>query len=420
LYELVWREPLVKLAQRFAVSSTHLAGVCATLHVPRPERGYWSKVEFGKAPSKPDLPAVQPGMPTEWTPGTAVPKAQRAAQASQRRARTTRPRLPAADTAAIETRPPPERRHVLVSSVKQHFLKTRKPDETGLLRPYKRHLVDIVATEKALDAALTAADNLFRSLNKAGYRVHLYEDGLGNSRRELDVCETARRQGYFRHVWSPDRATVVQVGDVPVGLTVFETTELVEMVALGNSRYVAVRDLTPQQNERLKSPHYWRLTRELPSGRLAVQAYSMWWRAPWTQRWTEAKPGDFASLIPKMVEALQAATADIARRKEEADRKAEAEQREWDRKRELERQEAERARRVKARQDARQDLLSAIAAWEQVRSIQSWLQSAERELELLPEADRKSLRAKLVEARELVGNVDALEKLRQWKAPQER
>lgn len=416
LYELVWHEPLVKLAERFGVSSTRLADVCVELRVPRPERGHWSKVEFGKAPPKPELPAALPGSKTNWSPGTVSAKTPRPATAAEPRRRASR-RQPAS---SVEVQPIRERRHELVANAKQHFLKTRKPDDTGLLRPYKRHLVDIVASEKTLDAALAAADSFFRALNQAGHRVLLADGALSNQRREFDVCETSRRRGYFRHAWSPDQATVVLIGNVPIGLTVFETTELVEMVALGNSRYVAVRDLTPQQNERMKAPHYWRLTQELPSRRLAVQAYSMWWRAPWTQRWTEAKSGEFASLVPKVVEALQAVTPELARQKEEADRKAEAEQRECERKRELDRQEQERARRIKARQDARQDLLAAIASWEQVRSVHAWFQAAERELELRPEADRDALRGRLQEARELVGEVDALDKLRQWKTPEQR
>ncbi len=416
LYELVWREPLVKLAERLGVSSMHLAEVCAELRVPRPERGHWSKVEFGKASPKPELPVAQPGGLTEWKPGTAVAKAQRPAMPVERKRRASRVQ----PVASSEGKLARERGHELVAHARQHFLKSRKPDDTGLLRPYKRHLVDIITTEKTLDAALAAADGLFRSLNKAGHRVVLSDGDFGSRRREFDVCETTRRQGYFRHAWSPDQATVVLVGDVPIGLTVFETTELVEMVALGNSKYVAVRDLTPQQDERLKAPHYWRLTQEVPSRRLAVHAYSTWWRAPWAQRWTETKSGEFALLVPKVVEALQAVAPELTHRKQEADRRAEAEQRERERKRELERQEEERARRVKAKQDARTDLVAAIASWEQVRSIHSWFQAAERELELLPVAEQEALRGRLQEARDLVGEVDALEKLRRWKAPAER
>jgi len=41
LYELVWSEPMLKVAARFGVSSSYMARVCTLLYVPRPERGYY-------------------------------------------------------------------------------------------------------------------------------------------------------------------------------------------------------------------------------------------------------------------------------------------------------------------------------------------------------------------------------------------
>ena len=40
LYEMVWSEPMLKVAARFGVSSSYMARVCTVLNVPRPERGY--------------------------------------------------------------------------------------------------------------------------------------------------------------------------------------------------------------------------------------------------------------------------------------------------------------------------------------------------------------------------------------------
>ena len=415
LYEQVWREPMLKLAQHYGVSSTHLANVCTELRVPRPERGYWSKLEFGKAPPKPALPPARPGDQTEWRAGVPLGTAQRAVAARKRRAGRTQVTHPAGKDA-----PALERRHDLLVNAKPHFLKTRKPDDTGHLRPFKRHLVDIVVSEKMLDSALEAAETLFRALTKAGHRVLLAESGFHWRRTEFDVREVPRKQGYIRHAWSPDQATVVLIGDVSIGLTVFEMTEFVELVKVGADKYVAVRDLTPEQDQRLTRLNYWRTTRELPSRRLGLQAYSAAWRAPWTQRWSETKPGEFASLVPKVVKELEAIAPELARRKAEADRKAEEERREWERQRELEREEAERARKVKARQDARQDLLAAIASWEQVRSIHGFFQAAQAQLAQLPESEREQLSGRLIEAHALVGEADALEKLRQWKSPAER
>jgi hypothetical protein len=42
LYELVWSVPMIRVAEKFKVSGSYMARVCSTLHVPRPERGYWA------------------------------------------------------------------------------------------------------------------------------------------------------------------------------------------------------------------------------------------------------------------------------------------------------------------------------------------------------------------------------------------
>jgi len=69
LYELVWSEPMLKVADRYDVSSSCMARVCTLLNVPRPERGYWAKLAVGKAPPKPPLPEARPGDESVWTKG---------------------------------------------------------------------------------------------------------------------------------------------------------------------------------------------------------------------------------------------------------------------------------------------------------------------------------------------------------------
>src|ERR1700761_5164346 len=67
LYELVWSIPMIKVAEKFPVSGSYLARVCSVLNVPRPERGYWAKLEVGKAPARPALPEALPGDPLFWS-----------------------------------------------------------------------------------------------------------------------------------------------------------------------------------------------------------------------------------------------------------------------------------------------------------------------------------------------------------------
>lgn len=69
LYDLVWQEPMTKVAMRYEVSSSFLARVCARLNIPRPERGYWAKLSAGHQVPRPSLPEPRPGEELEWVRG---------------------------------------------------------------------------------------------------------------------------------------------------------------------------------------------------------------------------------------------------------------------------------------------------------------------------------------------------------------
>ena len=73
LYELIGSMPMTKVAEKFSVSGSYMARVCSVLAVPRPERGYWAKLEFGKAPARPALPEALPGDPLFWSQNGDIP-----------------------------------------------------------------------------------------------------------------------------------------------------------------------------------------------------------------------------------------------------------------------------------------------------------------------------------------------------------
>ena len=60
-YELVWGEPILKVAAKFGVSDVAIAKLCKRLNVPRPPRGYWAKLENGKPVRQPKLPKLEKG-----------------------------------------------------------------------------------------------------------------------------------------------------------------------------------------------------------------------------------------------------------------------------------------------------------------------------------------------------------------------
>ena len=62
LFDLVWSEPMSKLAPLFGVSTTLISDACKEHHIPKPPRGYWSKVRAGRKLSKPQLHTRPLGM----------------------------------------------------------------------------------------------------------------------------------------------------------------------------------------------------------------------------------------------------------------------------------------------------------------------------------------------------------------------
>lgn len=47
LYELVWSEPLSRLARKYDISDTGIRKKCKKMNIPLPQNGYWSKIKFG-------------------------------------------------------------------------------------------------------------------------------------------------------------------------------------------------------------------------------------------------------------------------------------------------------------------------------------------------------------------------------------
>jgi hypothetical protein len=193
LYELVWKEPMLRVGERLGVSSSYMARVCTDLRVPRPPRGYWAQLEFGKTPpGRPPLPEARPGDTTTWSPGSPLPSLPREPRASG-----STPQTPGAEKPSVQRKP--ERVHELLIGAKPHFLKTRKSEE-GLLRPFKRLLVDIVSSEGQLDAALAAAQDLFRALEAKGHRVTFAPPEARMRRAEFEVREAPNKNHYYRAI----------------------------------------------------------------------------------------------------------------------------------------------------------------------------------------------------------------------------
>ena len=65
LHELVWTEPMSRLAKTFGVSDVAVSKACKRASIPRPPRGYWARKRAGKNAPRVELPLRGPGMSHE-------------------------------------------------------------------------------------------------------------------------------------------------------------------------------------------------------------------------------------------------------------------------------------------------------------------------------------------------------------------
>ena len=117
---------------------------------------------------------------------------------------------------------------------------------------------------------------------------------------------------------------------------------------------------------------------------------------------------------------LERAVVDVARLIEEGERQAELERQQWEvQQAKWRREEAER-QAAKALKDSKEELLQIIDRWAESKRLEQFFADAERRVAELDTDERLRMLDRLKSARELIGSVDALERLRSWKSPEER
>jgi hypothetical protein len=372
LYEEVWAEAMTTVAKRYDVSSNYLAQICDRLRVPHPLRGYWAQLDVGKAPPRPPLPEALPGDEVEWArdgkPRRVLPKAPDLAAPPVVRPAAERPKQ---HPLVAEAKPPFEGALVLRS---------------GLLRPTKRSLIDIVTSGGTLPRALKLANGLFLTLEDFGYRVVLAP--RDQQFRRVPVSE---RDWYeYQKPWWPDRPTVVFVGSVAYGLTIYEVRETnsAGRISLG--------------------------------GKLCIRVYSPYNVASWQREWMDPKAADLAAELSGIAKVLAAEAPALVKLVEEGEQRAAKERREIEAQlRDMERKERER-KLAERRRESKDSLLETIDSWAEAKRIEEFFKDAENRMAELPESERTQLLDRLKRARALLGGVDALERFRSWKSPDER
>lgn len=409
LYELVWSDPMLRVAARFGVSSSYMARVCTLLNVPRPERGYWAKRAVGKAPKQPALPEPRPGDELVWVRDGTPPRWKRPLPKPPQEKRRKR----------RESSAPRPTQHPLITGAKPLFEAGRLSYHAGYLKPTKRLLVDLAVTKTGLGRALSFANQLFLALEARGHRVVIAPNSEPFRRMEVDERENPGKNRHYNNLWAPQRCTVVYIGTVAIGLTVIEVSEEVEARYV-DSEYVRQSDYVPNRRGRYAFDDGWTTKHNFPTGRLCLQAYSPYWRAEWTQQWRETKGRDISNRITAIVRELEKATVKVARLAEEGERQAELERQRWAAQEEQSRREEAERRAAKALKESKEELLEIIETWATAKRVEEFFADAERRLDELPEMERERTEERLRRARKMIDSIDALDRFQSWKAPEER
>jgi len=406
LFALVWTEPLVAVAKRFDVSGSYLARVCSRLKVPRPARGYWAKLAVGKAPARPALPPFKAGDEVSWDPDDCVPEVARAPSVRTPSRRTGGNPSRSADSDAP---------HELIKGAKALFLAGRESYLGKYLKPSKRLLPEIHVTKGALDSALELASALFKQMERRGHRVTLTSLGEQIHSPPIDPRDKPDKRNHHVDFWSPARGTVAYVNGTPIGIAIFELTELTQMRYVKGS-YVREEDYMASKHKWARDAH-WVSAQNIACGRFAILAYASYYTEKWSRIWKEDRIGDFLKNAAKLAREMESCENEVKTAIGRGKEAAEAEQIRHDEMHRAWGEEQEKLRRQKALIESKTVLDRIIDDHAQRKRLEDFLQDIKVRGVSLDDANRRKLEDLIDEARVLYKSHSSLNDFLAWLPP---
>jgi len=414
IYQAVWATPMTKLSKELGVSGSYLTRVCEILNVPRPGRGYWAKLQAGAKMMVPALPSQRIGGPLEWSKESGYQGAQRSTEPASMPSEPRQKRK----ASGIGT-------HALINGARKHF-ESGRPASGGILgeeiflKPYKKLLVDITTSSRALVRALSVSNELFNSLELRGFPVAIAPHAGGLSRPEIDWHEKPQKpRSYYPTIWKPSRPTVVYIGEIAIGIAIIEMVESVLMRYVGGDKYIRDSDYIPPKLRRGEKDWSWTTNKDRPTGRFRIQLYAPYHRVSWTRHWQETETHSLESQIPSIVDEMGAMGDELSKLILVADREDELRRQEWERELELIHRRDDRLKAKKSREKSRASLIELIRRWERAESTRRFFQSIEARLGELPEGMREEVSARIALAKEFAGTSSPWDLLLDWRTPTE-
>lgn len=288
LYRLVWSVPGSTLAPRFGVSDVYLGHVCKALGVPRPAPGYWARLRARKAAEVPPLPSPEPGHPTLWLRG--------------RNAQTP--------IKSFYNDLTPSSNRDLVSAAAA-ILEPAKPAPDGVyLTSRTSRMIDLSTSRSGLSRALAYAEALFVALEAHRHRVTVATSNL-LFRAQIDIWEHPPVHDIQRsRLLQPSHPTIVVVNNRAVGLAIIEMIEEIEMVYVGDGRFVPKSETVKRGSSKIVGLT-WTERKPRATGRLKLVAYSPYRLTPWRREWVERPDTNLISSVEETISDIEAVVAQL-------------------------------------------------------------------------------------------------------------
>lgn len=408
LYDQIWSDPISKVAKLHGVSDSFLNRVLSRLNIPKPPQGYWAKQAAGKSlPKRPDLPPALPGDELEWSRD----------YVTTARAPLRLPDSP--DTANTEISSIQNRKtgYPLLKEALQYFQNMRESD-TGHIKPLKKNIPDVIVTTNTLERAFKILNELLLMLHKHGHRVMLASYKQHLRRQELKLDESGLDYFQYSGLWSPGQPTLVYIGTIAIGLTIFETTERIKLRRV-NGRDVPELDIKPE-SQTLNNAWDFSYHKDIATGRLCLKAYSPYQGTSWSKQWLETPGKSLRDMLYSITQELVKEAETVANEANEAERKFEKQRQEWEDKQALwEKQRTEEKQR-KALLESTEELLSIIDAWGKVQVMENFFREIEKQAGPLPRVERDRILARVAAAKSQISTEDPLDLLSTWRSAEER
>ena len=306
--------------------------------------------------------------------------------------------------------------HPLMRDMNTYLLKARWKTSEGYLKPNKKIIPDIFVTPNCVDKSISLVNTLFLDLAKKGYEVHF----AGYDERpfyepEYDILEDESKKRRFKDIWSPWKSTIVEIDGVMFGIKVFEM--MVEETSIYlDGDYIRLSEFTPALQKKARYHHTWESVRDYGSGRLCLMFYSY---DKWVYKVKEIEGQKLERQIPEIIQYLKEQVPILLGVKERLNQEREQREREWEEDKRRRAIEREKELVAEAIDKSRKWVNEIIENWGEAMRVHNFFNSIDQDIKQLEEPRRSQLLERARLAKELVGTVDPLDYIAQWKSPDE-